>query len=177
MLDGVEKIVRCVLWLAIASVCVLVPISYLRMQATETEVKETLRKAKADAEQEVEAAKTRRISFASLGAALTWVDVEHVEGHVELTNVSPREGMLCVYGIARNRGTGASTVSIPSCHAVGPYASNERVVVSFAHDVADLCKAGCEFEIRDAPEAKDQPFAATAASPPSTPIGSSPAAH
>jgi len=177
MLDNIEKLLRCVLWLAIASVLVLAPLSYIHMREAEVAVADSLRKAKDDAEHNTESAKSRRMSIGALGTFMTGLDLNQQEGHVTVTNVSPRAGILCLYGIARVRASVASSTSIPACRFIEPYASNEHLSVTFPHDVADLCsKASCDFEVRDAPENKDHPFVSPV-DPATVPIGSLPAAH
>ncbi len=83
------------------------------------------------------------------------------QGQVVFTNVSPRSGMLCVHGEAKNRTTLMSTTSLASCKEIGPYDSAVTVDMLFAgHDISTICSnASCDLQVRDAPEATEVAFA------------------
>lgn len=165
-LDRIEKVGRLVLWLAISSACVIAPIVYIRALAAEADAKDAAKKAEAEDakkkaadELEAKSCKTRRLSLSNMGEYLK--GLAGAQGQITFTNVSPRGGVLCVYGEAKNRTTLMSTTSIPSCKEVGPYDSTVTVDMMFAgHDVSAICSnAACDFEVKDAPEATEVAFA------------------
>jgi hypothetical protein len=99
---------------------------------------------------------TAILPFASFGTALSMLSMTKAEGHTWFTNVSPRAGVVCLEGIAKNPTTQRSTTSLPSCAPVGPYASDVHVSFMFAgRDLEEICpKAACDFSVKDAPEPK-----------------------
>jgi hypothetical protein len=158
-----------VLWLSIASACVIAPIEYVHLHKTEAELREAARKAdeelKAAEKAEKAAHEPHRLSFASMGTFMSGlVPAAGVDqGKLWFTNVSPRTGAVCVYGVATNHTTGRSSSSIPSCASVAAYGSEVRLSLMFAGgELLDVCpKLGdCDMAIHDAPEAKEVPLAA-----------------
>ena len=171
-IDRIEKIGRVILWLSIASACVIAPIEYVRLHKTEAELREAARKAdeelKAAEKAEKAAHESHRLAFASMGvdgrylAALV-PSAPGDQGSLWFTNVSPRTGFLCVYALATSRSTKRWSTSIPSCASIAPYASTVHLSLMFAGgELLDVCpkQGDCDMVIRDAPDAKEVPLAA-----------------
>jgi hypothetical protein len=168
-LDSVEKVARLVLWLAISSACLIAPITYLRLEGAAAEMKEAAKKAdaeeaatKAQVERDELSDKKRRFPLASMGTFLTSLTAS--QGQIVFTNVSPRSGMLCVYGVARNRTSGKSTASLPACKAITPYESTASLSMLFAGgEMVEICpNSSCDLDVKDAPEAQEIALAAAA---------------
>jgi hypothetical protein len=165
MIDRIEKIARLVLWLALSSAVVILPIAYISHKAEETkaevalaEVKDAVKKAEAKAEEleKEKKNKSNRITLASMGTFLSWISYAKAEGNLVFTNVSARAGVICVVGMAQNVETNEKAESIPACQEVGPYASTVHVPLAFAGgDITGTCpKSNCKLTFREAPEAK-----------------------
>ncbi len=143
---------RSVLWLSIASMCVLVSVAYVKHQRAELELREALRHA-ADqlAELKQKPPKPAQVlTLASMGATVSGLSKS--EGHVWFTNASPRVGVVCLVGVATNPATQATAQSLPACHEVGAYASAVHVTFMFAgRELDDVCgKVACTFGAKDA---------------------------
>jgi hypothetical protein len=169
-LDRIEKGGRLVLWLSLASACLIAPIEYARQHRAEVEMQEARRKAdderekqKADEERKTKEAtgENDRLTLASMGAFLRRLDYSTGEGHVYFTNVSPRAGYVCLVGSARNNTTKAETTSLASCQHVAPYGSGVTMAVNFAGgELRDTCpngNASCDFNFVEAPQASSAP--------------------
>jgi hypothetical protein len=166
MIDRIEKIARLVLWLALSSAVVILPIAYISHKAEETkaevalaEQKDALKKAeeKLDEIDKAKKNKSNRITLASVGTFLSWISYAKAEGNLVFTNVSARTGVMCVVGIAQNTETNEKAESIPACQEVGPYSSTVHMPLAFAGgDIAGTCpKSNCKLTFREAPEAKE----------------------
>jgi hypothetical protein len=155
--DRMEKTARLVLWLSIASACVIVPIEYVRQTraGSKAEAERQAAAKKADAkEQELESAsKPHRLAFASMGMYLSSINYAGVQGNLWSTNVSSRAGTICVVGEARDPEVSIKTaVSLPACQEVGAYASEVHLSLMFAGgDLAAACpKSNCRLSVKDA---------------------------
>jgi hypothetical protein len=160
--DGIEKGARVLLWLSIASVCVLVPIGYIGQKRTETEAEIAMREALKNAEAKVEgiekANAPHRLSLASMGTWFSAINYTTAEGSLWFTNVSPRAGTLCVVGMAQDPELSMKTAtSLPACLEVRAYASGVHVSFMFAgSDLTTACpKSNCRLTFKEAPEGKE----------------------
>lgn len=160
LIDRIEKGARAALWLTLALMFLGTPLAYVSQHRTEAALREQL--ANAEAQFAADLAKERApkptavLPFASFGTALSLLSLTKAEGHTWFTNVSPRAGVVCLEGIAKNPTTQRSTTSLPSCAPVAPYASDVHVSFMFAgRDLEEICpKASCDFSVKDAPEPK-----------------------
>jgi hypothetical protein len=126
--DRIEKVGRVVLWLAIASAFVIVPVSYISQKRAEAkaeaELHEEVKKAEARAD-DLEKEKDKRpnrLTLASMGAYVYGINYSLAQGNLTFTNVSPRTGVLCVIGEAQEPDLSMKTSqSIPACAEVGEY--------------------------------------------------------
>jgi len=156
--DVLEKIGRFVLWIAIAIVFALVPIGMYgrdKQAAKDAEAASAERaREKAELAKEraasLEAKKPVRLTLSSMGPGMR--ALVGSEGMLWFTNASPREGVVCVYGVATNS-TGQSLESLPSCRHVEAYESNIKISMMFAGgDLKVACPNGsCELSVKDVP--------------------------
>lgn len=131
-LDHVEKAARVVLWLSIASACVIAPIQYISFRnaekraatKAEAELQELVKKGEARVEEREKRTKSRRLTLASMGAYISGLSYSAAQGNLWVTNVSPRTGVLCVYGVAQDPEGSKTSESLPVCHEVGAYAAS-----------------------------------------------------
>jgi hypothetical protein len=153
-IEKLERIGRLILWLAIASLCVTIPVR-MHLQAREAsrlaeETKAELAREKADAAKRAaeEALKPQRLSLDSMGSAFSVLDGS--TGHLWFSNASARDGVLCIVGIASKNG--ASTKSLTTCKKVEPYETNIKLSVMFAGgDLRAICPdSSCKFQVEDA---------------------------
>jgi hypothetical protein len=156
MVDLLEKLGRLVLWLALASACVLAPITYIRLQREERTLQESERKeveAREKAEKERELAeKHPRLSLKSMGMYMGSLQASDAQGRFWFTNVSPRSGALCVVGVATNPNSRSISTSLPACEQVGPYSSVMIKAMFAGSDLNSVCKGvTCEFGAQEAP--------------------------
>jgi hypothetical protein len=166
-IDRVEKLSRVILWLSIASACVLAPITYMRNRRTEAEERDAARRADEAAKAAVERAdkaahEPHRLAIASMGVYMSSLvpGAPGGQGNIWFTNVSSRTGFLCVYGVATNRGTKQTSRSIAACADVHAYASTEHLSLMFAGgELSGVCpkQGDCDLAFVDAPEAKEIP--------------------
>jgi hypothetical protein len=163
-IDRIEKVGRIVLWLSLASACILAPIEYVRLHMAEAESRDALKRAedamKADAEKAEKAAhEPHRIAIASMGMYLSAVNpnAPGEQGKLWLTNVSPRSGVLCVSGVATNRTSKLSATSLPTCAKIEPYSSSHVEIMFASGDLLAACpkQGDCELSVRDVPDAKE----------------------
>jgi hypothetical protein len=169
--DRIEKVGRGVLWLAMASACILAPVEYVRLHTAEAEAKEAARKAEAQAKADAEKAEKEekaahephRLSLASMGSVIRGLALTAAgeQGSVWVTNVSPRHGFLCVVETVTNRATKKTTSSIPSCTSIAAYSTVHVSLMFASTEFADVCPklADCDVSVDDAPEGKDVPLA------------------
>jgi|HubBroStandDraft_4_1064222.scaffolds.fasta_scaffold741212_2 hypothetical protein len=158
-LDRFEKSGRLVLWLSIASACVIVPIAYVSQKRAETkaeaELQAAVKKAEAKVEELEKGNKPGRVAFASIGAYMSSISYDKAQGNLWFTNVSPRGGTLCVVGVAQDPELSVKTSqSLPACQEVGAYASAVHVPLMFAGgDLGTACpKSNCRLTFKDAPD-------------------------
>ena len=157
-IDRLEKLGRLVLWLSLASVCVLVPLGIAAQHSKE----EALERAEREATKQLAALKAEpppkpeRLTLKSMGMYLGALRKDHAEGQVWFTNVSPRTGVLCIRGVAKNATTGASSESLAACQEVTPYASAVHVSLMFAGgDLTAACQSGpCQLSAVDVADAE-----------------------
>jgi hypothetical protein len=163
-IDRIEKIGRVVLWLSLASACVIAPVEYMRQHRTEAESREAARKADEAEKAEKAVHEPHRLAFASMGMFMSVLvpNSSGDQGKLWLTNVSSRTGILCVRGQATNRATQRTAVSLPRCENIGAYASATVSLMFAGGELSDVCpkQGDCGLTIHDAPEAADEPVAA-----------------
>ena len=159
--DQVEKLGRLLLWVALGTAVLIVPIEYVSHKREATKAEEELKDAVKKAEEKADALekakeKSPRIALASVGTFLSGISYSKAQGSLLFTNVSSRSGVMCVVGVAQNPETKETAESIPACQEVGPYASAVHVSVEFASgDMANTCpKSNCLLTFKEAPEAK-----------------------
>lgn len=170
-IDLLEKGGRFVLWIAIAVAFVFGTVEvYARdkqlakdteeLRAEHTREKAELVKAHAA---EVEAKKPLRLTLASMGPGMR--ALVGSEGLLWFTNATPREGVVCVYGVASTT-NGQSVESLPSCAHVEPYESNMKVSMMFAGgDLRAICPtpSACDLSVKDLPISEPAPAPVAAA--------------
>jgi hypothetical protein len=160
VVDRLEKIGRFALWVALAALCVLMPIGMHRQHKETTrlvdQAREELAKEKkqaADKEKDKEnEKKPKRLSIKTMGPFLSGMD--GATGHVWFTNASARSGVVCLQGSASRQGTDGVATAIPACELVGPYVTNVKMSLLFAGgEVRAICPNGdCTLSVKDAPE-------------------------
>jgi hypothetical protein len=159
--DHVEKIGRFVLWISIAIVFALVPLTLYNRdkqaakdaeQARAEHEREKAELARAKAE-EREAKKASVLPLQSMGSFMRLLDGN--TGLVWFSNVSPNDGVVCMKGIASSNGR--STTSLATCRHVDAYETNIKMSVMFAGaDIKALCSpAPCDFAAVDATAARE----------------------
>lgn len=167
-LDRLEKAGRLVLWLSIASACLIVPITYMGLKKaekreetkTEAELQAAIKKAEARAEELEKLHKPRRLTLASMGGYLSGLSYSTAQGNLWFTNVSPRTGVLCIYGEAKDPDTQKTSESIPACHEVGAYAQVHLTLMFAGGDLSAACpKSNCRVTFKEAHEAASEPKA------------------
>jgi hypothetical protein len=155
-MNGIETAARTVLYLAIASACVLAPIEYIKQHSAETELKDAARKAQQDLAEALEkkAEKPVRFTIASMGPSLTLLSPSNAQGQLWFTNVSSRAGEMCLYAVAQNHTTHKESSSIAACQLVDAYASAHMSFMFAGGDLTDSCPSpsACELRIFEAPE-------------------------
>ena len=146
--DQAERIGRTLLWLTLASVFVLVPLTVIKMQ-TEAE---RLKEAASQAEQKLaDALKPKndgpaRLTLTSMRPVMTALSLSSAEGRVWFTNVSNRSGVVCISGTATNPDTKEAAQSLPACQQVGAYASIAMKVDFAGGELTRVCKGvTCQF--------------------------------
>lgn len=154
IVDRLEKLGRLVLWLAISSVFVALPLAYAKQHEAEQRAVEALRK---DAEKAAEAAaskqKTIRLPLDSVGPAIRALNQTTARGSVWFTNLSALSGVVCLEGTATNPNTGESTTSLATCRRVEEYESLIEVNLMFAGgELFSLCprEVKCSMKVTDA---------------------------
>jgi hypothetical protein len=163
LIDRIEKIARLLLWLALSSAVVILPIAYIGHKAEETKAEVALAEQKGavkKAEEKLEEIdkakknKSNRIALASVGTFLSGISYTKADGSLMFTNVSARTGVMCIVGIAQNPETNEKAESIPACVEVTPYASAVHTTVEFAgNDLTNACpKSNCRLTFREATE-------------------------
>jgi hypothetical protein len=160
VVDRLEKIGRFALWVALAALCVLMPIGMYRQHKETTrladQVRQELAKEKkeaADREKDKEnEKKPKRLSIKTMGPFLMGMD--GATGHVWFTNASARSGVVCLQGSAAPPGADGAATAIPACEPVGPYATNVKMSLLFAGgEVRAICPKGdCTLSVKDAPD-------------------------
>ena len=160
-IDRLEKLGRLLLWLSLVLVLLGVPISYARQHRTESELRESLRKAEEKLAEALKPKKPEKLSIASMQAIRSF-DQQAARGEVFFTNVSSRSGMLCIVGEARNPNTKEQSPSLAVCHEVQPYESVVHLNLMFAGgSLAQVCgKDRCDMHIEDVPENEGEKVAA-----------------
>jgi hypothetical protein len=162
-IERFERIGRLVLWLSLASVCVIIPIEYVRQHKIEVQRDEAVRVAESETKKAEEklaeqlkasADKSSRLSIGGMGEYLSVLGAANAQ--LWFTNVSPRVGVVCVYGVATNPATRKTVESIAACQEILPYASAVHMVLMFpGGDLSEACpNASCVLSVKDAPESK-----------------------
>lgn len=169
MIDRIEKAGRIALWFALASACVILPVEYIRQRRLDSELKDAAKRAEEkaaafeksmDALKEKLEKKPQRMAASGMGAFMSSLSVGNAEARVWLGNVSPRSGVVCILGVAKNPATQRTTSSLPSCLDVAPYTTGIKMSLAFAgRELADVCPGngpagGCTLTVTDA--ANDQ---------------------
>lgn len=161
-LDRIETTARVLLWLAIASACVIVPIAYISQKRAETkaeaDLQEAVKKAEAKVDElakEKETNKPHRLALASIGTYMSSIDYSTAQGNLWFSNVSAHGGIICVVAVAQDPEVAIRTsTSLPACHEVGAYASAVHVPLMFAGgDLSAACpKSNCRLTFKEATE-------------------------
>lgn len=148
-----EKIGRLVLWLALAALCVALPLAVdaqTKQQAriaeqAAAELKAEQKRALAE-KQKDEEEKFARLSMKSMGAYLSVLD--GATGRLWFTNVSPRKGYVCVQGTASS--PKGETSSLASCKHVDTYASVQIELAFAGAAIRQLCQPDdCKLSIEE----------------------------
>ena len=176
LLDRIEKVGRVVLWFAIASACVVLPIEYvlhknaLKREETkaEAELQTAVKRAEAKADELEKRNKSRRLTLASMGPYISGIHYSTAQGDLWFTNVSHRTGIVCVYGEAQDPETQKTSESIAACHEVGAYAAVHMSLMFAGGDLSSACpKSNCRVKLKEAAEVKEEKDEkAPAAAPP-----------
>lgn len=171
VIDRIEKVGRALLWLSIASAFIVAPVEYVRLHAAEAEALDALRRTEEQAKAEAEKAERvekaahdpQRMAFASMGGYMSALvpSATGEQGKLWLTNVSPRRGVLCVYGVATSRATKRTSTSMPTCVSIADYAAAHLSLMFAGGELLDVCpkQGDCDMTIHDAPEPKEVPLA------------------
>ncbi len=168
-IDMLEKGGRFVLWVAIAIFFAVVPVSlYARdkqavKDAEEARAERAREKADLAKQKAEDAKKPVRLTLASMGPGMR--ALVGSEGLLWFTNATPREGVVCVYGVASTT-NGQSVESLPSCAHVEPYESNLKVSMMFAGgDLRAICPtpSSCDLSVKDLPISEPAPVPVAAA--------------
>lgn len=165
-LDRVEKAGRVLLWLSIASACVIVPVAYISQRNAE---KRAETKAEADLQEAVKRAETRaaelekksasrRVSFAAVETSyLSAIGYSNAQANLWFTNVSSRGGVVCLVATAREADSAKSTDSLPACQEVTPYAGVHMTLMFANGELTASCPhSNCSLTFNEAPEPKDE---------------------
>jgi hypothetical protein len=160
-IDHLEKLGRLLLWLTIVSAFVIVSLGYAKHDRAEGELRIALQKAKDQLADAMKPKPIERLEITSMGTFLYGLNQATGIGHVTFTNVSPRSGILCVYGRAKNPATARGINSLPACQQVQPYASLVDMKLLFASgDVDSICgRTKCEIDIADEPTGDNEQIA------------------
>ncbi len=167
LLDRIEKGARVALWLAIASACLIGLIAYMnekRAQSkTEASLQEELKNSEAHADELVKtaAAKPKRLTLASMGTQMSGIIYSRSEANLWFTNVSEREGPLCVVAHAQDPDVSVKTATTNAeCTMIKPYSSAHLSLQFAGADLATACpKQNCSLTFGEAPEGHDEPIA------------------
>jgi hypothetical protein len=158
--DRIEKTGRVILWLSIASACVIVPIAYTNQKRAETraeaDLQASVKRSEAKVEELENASKPHRLTLASMGTYLSALNYTTSQGSLWFTNVSARAGTVCVVGTTQDAELTIKTAeSLAACQDVAAYASGVHMTMMFAGgDLNAACpKTNCRLTIKDAPEA------------------------
>jgi hypothetical protein len=162
-IERLERIGRLVLWLSLASVCVIIPIEYVRQHRLEVQRDEAVRVAESATKKVEEklaehlkasADKSSRLSIGIMGEYLSVLGTANAQ--IWFTNVSPRVGVVCVYGVATNSTTHKTVESIAACQEIAPYASAVHIGIMFpGGDLSETCPgSSCVLSVKDAPESE-----------------------
>jgi hypothetical protein len=162
MVDKLEKVGRTALWFALAAACMLGVLGFVVTQREAVAAAASLQqaaelRAKHDEEKSVrEDPKVKRLKLSSMGSVLQALDSNNATGTLLFTNVSPREGVVCVVGIATNETTGQKAESLAACEPVNAYATASIKVKFAGAELSEVCKGvRCSFGARDEPDAHE----------------------
>ncbi len=158
-IDRFEKLGRLVLWLVISGVLVIafavVPLKLVKRSQAEFELRERLSAAEENLVKALEPAKPsiEVLTLKSMGAMLRGLNHSDAIGRVWFTNVSPREGVLCAVGSAKNDTSGDAAESLAACTEVTPYSSGKIELTFAGSELSTTCPGGtgCTFSLADAP--------------------------
>jgi len=124
-------------------------IAKLEAEVVNLQVAQEVAALKAPTEKTVE---RPRLKLASLGTFIHSFNASTARGELWFTNVSSRAGVVCVRGTATNDLTEKSSMSLPSCQAVDPYASVHMVLMFAGGDINRVCgRMTCSFTVDDQP--------------------------
>jgi hypothetical protein len=151
-IDRLEKLGRLLLWLAIASAMVILPVAFTRHGREQEKLREALQNAEAQLADALKPKKPDRLTFKSMGMFLSALNRTNSNGEVWFTNLSPQAGVVCLQGAVANPDTKAITTSLAACREVGAYASEVHMTMMFAgKNLADTCgKSACQLMVMDA---------------------------
>lgn len=162
LLERIEPGARILLWLAIASACVIIPIEYVNAKRdaskAEADAEEQAKKAEARIDELEKAAKPKRLTLASMGSQMSVIIYSRAQGALWFTNVSDREGPLCVVAHAQDPDVSVKTAATnPECAAVKPYSSVHLELQFAGADLSAACpKQNCTLTFTEAPEGHDE---------------------
>lgn len=163
MTEKVERIARTALWITLALVFVAIPIGVAKSQSNESaaraEAKAELKKAEDKIAELTKPKDPELFPAKDMGMFLSGLRYSAAEGLITFTNATPKGGMLCLKGVAKNVKSGAVSESIATCKEIKPYDSNVRLVFSFASgDLHKVCaqEGDCDFNVASV-VAKNEP--------------------
>src|ERR1039457_2548981 len=114
-IDRFEKLGRLLLWLAMASAMVILPVAFTRHGREQEKLREALQKAEAQLADALKPKKPTRLLSSSMGSVLYGLNQATATGYLSFTNVSTRAGVVCVFGVAKNPETQKTSESLPAC--------------------------------------------------------------
>lgn len=155
MFEKIERVSRSVLWITLSIATIGISIGVLRIksevESVRKEMGNDLKKA-SDTIAELSKPKApTRLKYEDMDKTQDG-RVSGVHGYVIFTNISIKEGFVCIRGVATRTKDGKTTRSIPSCVHVKAYDSNVRVNFEFHPEVESMCPgwAGCSWDTVEA---------------------------
>jgi hypothetical protein len=152
-IDRFEKLGRLVLWLSLSVLLVGFPVSYANQRRGEAELHEALKRAEAKLAEAAKPRPVERLRLSSMGNYMYGLNQATGVGHITFSNASPRSGVVCALGWAKNAASGKRVASLPVCQRMEAYASLADLKIVFAGgDLDAVCgKAKCELDVEDLP--------------------------
>ena len=166
LIEKMERMGRLVLCLAVASACVVVPLAYTKDRREKAAREDRSKQEEVVARQrekqneerskqaEEEKKRALRLPWTKMGPHLYGLDVAKAEAGVTFTNLSPKQGFVCLSATATNPNTKAQASSLPACQAVSPY-STASLRIPFARgDMTSTCPetVKCSMQLKEEPD-------------------------